>query len=238
VAEPAAYTHPAFQRRGIANRLIDEVHKRMREAGLRFSTLGTARHRGAYTLYKRLGYEDVFIPTFTFVRLEDVRQDTAFIAGRAALADRLADSFIISDCWLPGLLSAQPGFLAMMIATGDLGASDDGFYGMRSWPVMPTSISGTILAVNGLLLGDKTPLKPWQPSAKKERSLRACRVDHPSVGSLLRGGYHPHGLAGHIHGQPLVPDQLEAAYRLLNRDAHSFVHRRDLGNGSSFNPVR
>ena len=55
----AVSTHPAYARRGIATRLLDEAHARMRIAGLRYSTLGTQRDRVAYSLYRRLGYEDV-----------------------------------------------------------------------------------------------------------------------------------------------------------------------------------
>jgi hypothetical protein len=37
---------------------LDEAHARMREAGLRFSTLGTDRHRTAHRLYRRHGYQE------------------------------------------------------------------------------------------------------------------------------------------------------------------------------------
>ncbi len=54
----AVSTHPQFAGRGVASRLLDEAHARMREAGLRFSTLGTNRYRVAYNLYRQHGYED------------------------------------------------------------------------------------------------------------------------------------------------------------------------------------
>lgn len=56
----AVSTHPAFEQQGICTHLLEEAHARMRRAGLRYSTLGTQRYRGAYRLYRRLGYEDVF----------------------------------------------------------------------------------------------------------------------------------------------------------------------------------
>jgi ribosomal protein S18 acetylase RimI-like enzyme len=68
----AVCTHPAFSGRGIASRLMDAAHERMRLACMRYSTLGTTRHRSAYSLYLRLGYEDVFTPTFTFARRDDI----------------------------------------------------------------------------------------------------------------------------------------------------------------------
>ena len=55
----AVSTHPQFSGRGIASRLLDEAHERMRQAGLRFSTLGTNRYRSAYRLYRQHGYEDM-----------------------------------------------------------------------------------------------------------------------------------------------------------------------------------
>lgn len=54
----AVSTHPQFSQRGIATRLLDEAHARMRAVGLRFSTLGTNRSLVAYKLYQQHGYED------------------------------------------------------------------------------------------------------------------------------------------------------------------------------------
>src|SRR5512141_1347946 len=39
----AVSTHPNYSGRGIASALLDEAHTRMRDTGLRFSTLGTDR---------------------------------------------------------------------------------------------------------------------------------------------------------------------------------------------------
>ena len=55
----AVSTHPNYARRGIASALLDEAHTRMREAGLRFSTLGTDRSRVSHRLYQRHGYVDM-----------------------------------------------------------------------------------------------------------------------------------------------------------------------------------
>jgi len=62
----AVCTHPAFSKRGVATALLEEAHSRMRRAGLRFSTLGTARHRVAHALYLRQGYEEVVAFTSAF----------------------------------------------------------------------------------------------------------------------------------------------------------------------------
>jgi GNAT superfamily N-acetyltransferase len=54
----AVSTHPQYAGRGVASCLLEEAHTRMREAGLRFSTLGTDRYRVAYKLYRQVGYEE------------------------------------------------------------------------------------------------------------------------------------------------------------------------------------
>jgi GNAT superfamily N-acetyltransferase len=52
--------HPGFARRGIARRILREVHRREREAGIPFITLWTNRSWGAHRLYEELGYRDVY----------------------------------------------------------------------------------------------------------------------------------------------------------------------------------
>jgi GNAT superfamily N-acetyltransferase len=52
----AVSTHPQYAEHGVASRLLEEAHTRMREAGLRFSTLGTNRYRVAHKLYRQHGY--------------------------------------------------------------------------------------------------------------------------------------------------------------------------------------
>ena len=54
----AVATHPHYAGQGIASRLLDEAHARMREEGLRYSTLGTGRYRVAHRLYRQHGYEE------------------------------------------------------------------------------------------------------------------------------------------------------------------------------------
>ena len=53
-------TRPDRARAGIARRVLEEVHSREREAGIRFATLWTNRSWGAHRLYERLGYRDVY----------------------------------------------------------------------------------------------------------------------------------------------------------------------------------
>lgn len=53
-------TRPDRARRGIARRILEEVHRREREAGIRYTALWTNPSWGAHRLYERLGYADTY----------------------------------------------------------------------------------------------------------------------------------------------------------------------------------
>ena len=53
-------TRPDRARRGVARRLLEDVHRREREAGIRFVSLWTNFSWGAHRLYDRLGYRDTY----------------------------------------------------------------------------------------------------------------------------------------------------------------------------------
>ena len=72
----AVSTHPIHSGRGIASRLLEEAHTRMRAAGLRFSTLGTDRFRSAHKLYQQHGYADMNIWATAFAPWETAHQPT------------------------------------------------------------------------------------------------------------------------------------------------------------------
>jgi ribosomal protein S18 acetylase RimI-like enzyme len=122
----AVCTHPAFSQQGIAARLLNEAHARMREAGLRFSTLGTSRHRAAYGMYRKAGYEDTITTPVTFARRADVKLDTYLSAKQAGGGDlgQVDNFFTRVAAGYLGFAYRHPGFLAMMAATGDLSADD------------------------------------------------------------------------------------------------------------------
>jgi GNAT superfamily N-acetyltransferase len=79
----AVSTHPQYAGRGVASRLLDEAHARMRAAGLRFSTLGTDRYRRAYRLYRRHGYEDTQVWATALADWETAHQPTRLRAEPA-----------------------------------------------------------------------------------------------------------------------------------------------------------
>ena len=79
----AVSTHPHYAGRGVASLLLEQAHARMREAGLRFSTLGTNRYRVAYRLYQRCGYEDMQVLAMSLARWETAHQPTRLTARPA-----------------------------------------------------------------------------------------------------------------------------------------------------------
>jgi GNAT superfamily N-acetyltransferase len=72
----AVSTHPNYAGRGIASALLEEAHTRMRDAGLRFSTLGTDRPRVSYRLYQRHGYVDMNVWATALTRWEMAHRPT------------------------------------------------------------------------------------------------------------------------------------------------------------------
>lgn len=72
----AVSTHPHHAGRGVASALLEEAHIRMRDAGLRFSTLGTSRSGIAYRLYQKHGYVDMNVWATALTRWEMAHQPT------------------------------------------------------------------------------------------------------------------------------------------------------------------
>lgn len=79
----AVSAHPQHAGQGVASALLEEAHRRMRDAGLRFSTLGTSRYRTAYKLYMQHGYEDVGVLASAVARWETAHQPTRLNARPA-----------------------------------------------------------------------------------------------------------------------------------------------------------
>ena len=87
----AVSTHPNHSGRGVASRLLEEAHARMRDAGLRFSTLGTERSRRADKLYRQHGYVDMRVWATALAGWETAHQPTRL---RAQPPDRDGFDFI------------------------------------------------------------------------------------------------------------------------------------------------
>jgi GNAT superfamily N-acetyltransferase len=194
----AVCTHPALSRRGIATRLLDEAHARMRSAGLRFSTLGTSRYRAAHKLYQRHGYEDVFSSVAAFTRWERVSHDSRMRAERAAgegleLADKHFQRVAAGHL---GFARRQSSFIPMLVATGDVGAGEVWLLWKEDELVgyALATVSESILTVKNLLLVDGVDAADAVLALGQALSITYLRVrmDHPSVAaSLHRAGYPP-----------------------------------------------
>jgi len=133
----AVSTHPQHAGRGVASALLEEAHTRMRDAGLRFSTLGTNRYRGAYKLYQQHGYVDMHVwatalakwetahqPTrlraqlvgsdgFDFVEkvFENIAQEYLGFAWRHTPFARLRDKVNLGDIWILWENNAPVGYV-------------------------------------------------------------------------------------------------------------------------------
>ena len=120
----AMCTHPAHSRQGIGSALIREAHRRMRAAGLSFSTLGTSRHWVAHPFYRRHGYLDL-------------AHFASALAPQSALPDGAGAQLTIKDAVhadlaraddlfrqvaadMTGFSRRQESFLEMMVEVGDI----------------------------------------------------------------------------------------------------------------------
>jgi GNAT superfamily N-acetyltransferase len=194
----AVCTHPAFNRRGIATRLFDQAHACLRAAGLRFSTLGTARHRAAHDFYLRQGYDDVFTASSVLARTADVYQDTPIHAERAGeeriyLAD---DLFARVAAGHLGFAQRPAGFLATLVATGDLVADSVWLLwdGDEIAGYALARVSESILTVDDLVMADDAHAAGAITALARETSAVYVRLrfNQPSMAaSLRRGGYPP-----------------------------------------------
>jgi GNAT superfamily N-acetyltransferase len=72
----AVSTHPHHAGRGVDSALLEGAHTRMREAGLRFSMLGTNRYCTSHRLYRRHAYVDMNVWATAIARWETAHQPT------------------------------------------------------------------------------------------------------------------------------------------------------------------
>ena len=79
----ALCTHPNNPGQEIASYLLNEVHTRMREVGLRISTVGINRNQVAYQCYQQHGYEDTQILATAIGRWETGHKPTRLKAQQS-----------------------------------------------------------------------------------------------------------------------------------------------------------
>jgi GNAT superfamily N-acetyltransferase len=76
----AVGTRPDVGRSGIARALLEDVLRREKEAGIRYTALWTNRSWGAHALYEKLGYRDVYSSPWV-VRVPEERRRKTRVAG-------------------------------------------------------------------------------------------------------------------------------------------------------------
>lgn len=194
----AVATSPRFRRRGIAGRLIEEAHHRMREAGLRASTLGTSRNLVAHHLYLRHGYVDAQVFRGTVASADAIERRTTLRVARAetndlptvdTLFDRIAAGRL-------GFARRHPRFLLAREAAGDLDignvwliqAGDE----VEGYAV--AECRDSLLSVRSLLLapGIDAAETVGALAAEMQATHIRVRVDEDQTAtSLTRAGYPP-----------------------------------------------
>jgi GNAT superfamily N-acetyltransferase len=219
----AVSTHPGCARRGIATRLLEEAHDRMRRAGLRFSTLGTRRSGVAHPLYRRLGYEDVWSPAGALGGPDVLAQSTNLRAERAGreqlvLADRLFEQ--IADGSL-GFARRHIPFFPALEERGKLGAHDLWFLWQGDDPAgyAIAGASPRLLTVDNLLLfawADPAAAVAAIAQAAQARYARV-RLDRTADAERLRqAGYRTAACDWEVFMvKPLAADASVADFRRL-----------------------
>ncbi len=194
----AVCTHPAYSRAGIADRLLEEAHARMCASGLRFSTLGTTRWRGAYALYRRQGYQDVQRYAYTFAPCERVHPKDDLRAERAGLERlRLTDEvFGRAAAGRTGFAYRPARFIPMLVETRNLDADE-------VWLLFDQSqlagyalarISDQLLQVTDLSLVESNDTAAAIVALARELPVAylQVRVNHPSEAECLQqAGFPP-----------------------------------------------
>jgi GNAT superfamily N-acetyltransferase len=124
----AVGTRPDRGHRGIAGRILEEVHRRERDAGLAHIALWTNRSWGAHRLYERLGYRDVYHPP-SAVRAAAPRPPSSRIRGVGTAAPsefaalgELHERFARGRL---GFVRRPAGELGAAVATGDIDAAKE-----------------------------------------------------------------------------------------------------------------
>ena len=192
----AVCTHPAYNHRGIATRLLDEAHSRMRAAGLRFSTLGTSRHRVAHALYRRHGYEDVGASASGLARRDTALCETHLRAERAGperlpLADDLFQRLAAGRL---GFARRHTPFLPALVEIGDVGVNEVWLLweGGDLAGYVLAKVSESVLTVSDLLLreGPEAVAAVAALARQADAPYVQVSVDRPSEAvSLRRAGY-------------------------------------------------
>jgi predicted acetyltransferase len=228
----AVCTHHAHARRGVATTLLEEAHSRMRAAGMRFSTLGTSQYRAAYTFYRRIGYEDLFIPTATFSRYDDLQITTALRAYPVKLEELpLADDLYqrLSSGYL-GFSRRHGAFLQMMVSISDLDLKEVWLIWQDNEPVgcALVRINDAVIEVNNLLLLPDFDEAEAVTAISRDLGVAYhwVRLDRPKQGICFTNAGYPQGTPtwSTFMVKPLTPDvSVDVARQLFQIGTDQFL---------------
>ncbi len=122
----AVATHPDAARQGVAEALVEEAHRRMRERGLRWSFLTTSRSLVAHGLYLKAGYVDVadlgqaVAGGVDEEPLEDPARQYVLVPAEEAQEPLIYSLYQRSVCGRLGFTQRPHGFIQGALAAGDL----------------------------------------------------------------------------------------------------------------------
>jgi predicted acetyltransferase len=224
----AVSTHPHYPGRGVASCLLDEAHRRMREAGLRFSTLGTDRFRVAHRLYRQHGYEEMNVWVAAFAPWETAHQPTRLRALPAG-----PDGYEQVDRIFTEIAKDYLGFAWRHIPFGRLRvvSSGDIWILQENTRVVGYALAHlhqTMLTISNFVLIPGIDAVEAVAAVVAELKSIYVLVDanRPSdLTSLRRAGYHvAHPTWGGFMVKPLVPEvTAEDARRLFGIGTDRFL---------------
>ena len=225
----AVSTHPHFAGKGIASLLLAEAHARMREAGLRFSALGTNRYRVAYKFYLRHGYEDLQVLATAQAAWETAHNPTrlnALPAGKGGhdLVEKIFGD--ISSHYL-GFAVRHTPFVPMRdkVAVEDLWIL---FENNQMVGYALARLNKSILEISSLLLASY--IEPTEAVAAVVSKIKSqyvkVKITRPvEISSLQCAGYQvAHPTWGAIMMKPLTPElSIEDARQLYGIGTDRFL---------------
>jgi len=232
----AVSTHPAHSGRGIASALLEEAHTRMRDAGLRFSTLGTNRYRTAYKLYQQQGYEDMRVHVTALTNWETAHQPTRLRAQPVSVVlskSKGADGYDFVEKLFADLAQDYFGFTWRHTPFAPLrrvALKDIWILMENSRPVgyALVDVSPSLLKISNLVL--RMGVDAAEAVAAVTAEIRSAyvrvKITRPSeVAGLRRAGYLiAHPTWGAFMVKPLVPDvTVDDARRLFGIGTDRFL---------------
>ena len=225
----AVSTHPQHAGQGIASSLLEEAHARMRQAGLRFSTLGTNRYRIAYGLYQQHGYEDMEVLATALASWETAHQPTRLRARPTG-----PEGFDLVDSIFKKIASSYQGFAWRHSPFAPLrdkvNIEDVWILWENNRPVGYTisQKSKSILNISSLMLSRDIDVTEAIAAVVNEIKAPSVKVNinRPvEITSLRRAGFHvAQPTWGGFMLKPLVPSvAVEDARRLFGIGTDGFL---------------